>query len=123
MSLAVELALDRIEAVLAAELPAHLRAFARAYAAGGAVPPAPAVIVDAATLATAERARAIPELARRGCALWRLTALAAIERDVRIPAVVGWSELAGIAAVRDAAARRRWGRGFLEVAHEALGVS
>jgi len=118
MSLTLELALDRIEAELAAELPPHMRAFARAHAAGAPVPPAPAVLADPATLATAERARAEPALAARGRVLWRLTALHAIAREVGVTDAADWDALGAQARAREAAARRRWGRGFLAIADD-----
>jgi hypothetical protein len=116
----LELELDRIEGLLAAELPPHLRAFAAAYAAGAVEPPAPAVMHEPATLAIAERAMATPALARRGRALWRLCALAAIEREVGAATGTGWPALAALAGRREAAAQRRWGRGFLAVAHDVF---
>src|SRR5689334_3933750 len=70
--LARELELERVEAELAAELPAHLRAFARAHAAGAPAPPAPAAARRARTAALALGATAEPALAARALALLRL---------------------------------------------------
>ncbi|HSK02410.1 MAG TPA: hypothetical protein VK932_14255, partial [Kofleriaceae bacterium] len=56
--LELELALDRIEAELAAELPGHVRAFARAHADGAKAPPAPAAARRVASAALARRAMA-----------------------------------------------------------------
>ena len=69
-----ELALDRLEAELARELPPHLRAFAAAHAAGTATPAAPSVLGRLATIETARRALAHPVLLERGLALLRLAA-------------------------------------------------
>jgi hypothetical protein len=120
-SFAIELALDRIEAALAAELPAHVRAFAAAYAAGAPAPPAPPVLSDAATLAAAERALADPAHAARGRRLWRQCALLAVANAV--PARQGgWPALEALARDREAAAQRRFGRGFLALAHDVFEV-
>jgi hypothetical protein len=119
--LAVELALDRVEAELVAELPAHLRAFARAHAAGAPVPPAPAAVRRAASVVLARRAAAaeLPELTERGLALLRLVAPSAIEDDPAVAraraAEPAWPALAELAAARDAASRARFGRRFVEL--------
>jgi hypothetical protein len=117
------LALDRAWGELAAELPAHVRAFARAHAAGAPVPPAPAA---AGQGALARRALAYPALAARGLALLRLAVPVAVEGE---PAVARarageprWSALAALAAARDAASRARFGRGFLELVHALHGA-
>jgi hypothetical protein len=116
MSLDLELALDRIEAALANELPAHVAAFARAYAANEPTPPAPAILTDPATLAVAGRARHDP----RGRRLYRQCALLSIEASIVLPRARTWPALAALVRARDDAARRRWGRPFLELAHDVF---
>jgi hypothetical protein len=138
--LALELALDRIEAVLAAELPAHVLAFARAHAAGRPPPPAPAILVEPATVAAALAAKDAP----RGRRLYRQCALAAIEHAVTrepgvsrvtpsyggsgfavagaLPREGGWPALVALARARDEVAHRRFGRSFLAVAHDVYEV-
>lgn len=122
--LAVELALDRVEAELAAELPGHLRAFARAHAAGAPPPPAPAAARRA--VAPALQALAHPALAGRGLALLRLAAPLAVEDDPAVAraraAAPTWPALAALAAARDPASRARFGRGFVELMHALHGA-
>jgi hypothetical protein len=122
--LSLELALDEVEARIAAELPAHVTAFARSHAGGRPPPPAPAVVYAPSTLALARRA--IAAGLERGRALWRLGALVAIDADrdvVRLRGGTTWDDLVALAAARDAAARRLFGRGFLDVADEVHGVA
>jgi len=122
----VELRLDRIEAEIARELPPHMRTFARAYARGTALPPAPDVLHRAPTLATARAALAHPVLADRGLALLRLVVPLAIESDPGVVAArdapPSWDALAALAAARDAAATARFSRRAIEVVHELNGV-
>jgi len=121
----VELRLDRIEAELANELPPHMRAFARAYARGNELPPAPDVLHRAATLATARAALAHPILADRGLALLRLVVPIAIEADpgvaVARAAAPTWDALAELARARHAAATARFGHGVIEILHRLHG--
>ena len=123
--LALEDRLDRIEAELAAELPPHLRAFARAHARGAPLPPAPAVLQRPATLATARAALVHPVLADRGLALLRLAAPVAIEADPAVAAARSaaptWTGLSALAAARDAAAMARFGRRAIDVLHRLHG--
>jgi len=123
----VELRLDRIEVEIASELPPHMRAFARAYARGTALPPAPEVLHRALTLATARAALAHPILADRGLALLRLVAPLAIECDAAVMAALAepssWEALSALAAARDAASIARFGRRAIEVLHALHGVS
>ncbi|HEY0986330.1 MAG TPA: hypothetical protein VGD80_04725, partial [Kofleriaceae bacterium] len=123
----VELRLDRIEAEIASELPPHMRTFARAYARGTALPPAPDVLHRALTLATARAALAHPILADRGLALLRLVAPLAIECDAAVMAALAepssWEALSALAAARDAASVARFGRRAIEVLHALHGVS
>ncbi len=118
---AVELALDHIEGELANELPPHMRAFARAYARGGSLPPAPGVLCRATTLEIARTALAHPLLADRGLALIRLVAPLAIESDPGVTAArtaePTWDALAALAAARDAVAAALFGRRALDVMH------
>lgn len=123
--LTIEARLDRIEAELAAELPPHLRAFARAHARGQPAPPAPDVLQRPATLATARAALVHPVLADRGLALLRLAAPVAIEADPAVAAARSaaptWAGLSALAAARDAAATARFGRRAIEVLHRLHG--
>jgi hypothetical protein len=123
--LSVELRLDRIEAELATELPAHLRAFARAAVHGDPPPPAPDVLHRPLTLATARAAVVHAELADRGLALLRLAAPLAIEADPAVAAArameATWEALSALAAARDAAAAARFGRRAIDVMHRLHG--
>ena len=121
------LALALVEQELAAELPAHVRAFARAHAEGRTPPPAPLVARLASTLEVAQDAMRNDGLAERGLALLRLAAPLAIESD---PAVVlaraqppSWPGLVALAGARDAAARARFGCGAIEFYHRLNGTS
>ena len=117
----VELRLDRIEAEIANELPPHMRTFARAYARGTALPPAPDVLHRSKTMATALAALAHPLLADRGLALLRLVVPLAIECDAGVAAAVAappsWEALAALAAARDAASTARFGHRAIDVLH------
>ncbi|MBX3162618.1 MAG: hypothetical protein KF773_42040 [Deltaproteobacteria bacterium] len=122
--LPAELALDRLEAALAAELPAHVRAFARAHAAGTAPPPWPH---DARALAAVARALGHEVLLDRAVALARLLYPIAVADDPSVAAAVRggartWPSYAALAAARDRAARARCGRGFGEVMRALHGV-
>lgn len=113
------MALDRIEAQLAAELPPHMRAFAAAHAAGLAPPAAPDLAGRASTVSVAKRALPHPELADRGLALLRLAAPLVIERDGAVATARGmtpsWATYAALTAARDAVAQARFGRPSREV--------
>jgi hypothetical protein len=123
--LTIEARLDRIEAELAAELPPHLRAFARAHARGLPVPPAPDALQRAPTLATARAALVHPVLADRGLALLRLAAPVAIEADPAVAAARSaaptWAGLSALVAARDGAAMARFGRRAIDVLHRLHG--
>jgi hypothetical protein len=123
--LTIEARLDRIEAELAAELPPHLRAFARAHARGQPAPPAPDALQRPATLGTARAALVHPVLADRGLALLRLAAPVAIEADPAVAAARSapptWAGLSALAAARDAAATARFGRRAIDVLHRLHG--
>lgn len=125
--LAVELRLDQIEAELANELPPHMRAFARAYARGGALPPAPELLHRTTTLATARAALAHPLLADRGLALLRLIAPIAIESDAHVTAARAarptWEALAALADARNAAATTLFGRRAIDLLHGLHGAT
>jgi hypothetical protein len=123
--LTIEARLDRIEAELAAELPPHLRAFARAHARRLPAPPAPDVLRRPATLATARAALVHPVLADRGLALLRIAAPVAIEADPAVAAARSaaptWAGLSALTAARDAAAAARFGRRAIDVLHRLHG--
>ncbi len=115
----VELQLDRIEAELVRELPAHIRDLARTYARGTRSPWAPEVLRRATTLRAAREALAHPLLADRGLALLRLVAPIAIEGDAAVAsaydAMKTWPALAALAEARNTAAFARFGRPAIEV--------
>ena len=121
------LALSLVEQELAAELPAHVRAFARSHAEGRTPPPAPLVARLASTLDVAQEALANEGLAERGLALLRLTAPLAIESDPVVAAARGgppsWPGLVALAGARDAASRARFGCGAIEMLHRLHGSS
>jgi len=123
--LTAEVALDRIEAELAAELPPHMRAFARAHAEGQPLPPAPPAMAHPGTLASARVALAYPLLADRALALVRLLAPLALENDAEVAAAraapPSWDGLARLAAARDRVARARFGVGAIELLHRLHG--
>ncbi|MEJ7601971.1 MAG: hypothetical protein WKG01_29010 [Kofleriaceae bacterium] len=124
--LAAELALDRLEATVATELPAHVRAFAAAHAAGRPAPAAPASLLRPDALVIARQALAHPLLADRALAMVRLLAPIAIDLDARVvtarAATPSWAAYDRLAAARDVAAHDRFGIGFLELVHRLHGT-
>jgi hypothetical protein len=125
-ALQAELALDLLDAELAAELPAHMRAFARAHADGRPEPPAPLVARLPSTLQAVKNAMPHELLADRALGLMRLVAPLVIESD---PAVVAaradapsWTGLQQLAIARDDAARSRFGIGAIELMHRLHGA-
>jgi hypothetical protein len=124
--LSVEHRLDQIDAELARELAPHMRTFARAYARGHALPPAPDVVYRPSTLATARAALVHPVLADRGLALLRLVAPIAIDASPGVVAALvvrpSWDALAALTDARDAAAAALFGRRAIEVLHALHGV-
>lgn len=122
----VELALDRVEAELRAELRTHVDAFARAYARGARSPAAPEVMHRAATVELARRAQIHGELACRGARLLREIAAAVIEAHPVVAAARAapptWASLRALARARETIARARFGRGALELVHRLAGV-
>jgi len=111
-------ALELLEGELAAELPAHMRAFARAYVEGRPPPPAPEIATRASTLALL---RSAP------LALARLVVPLVIESDAAVVAAgrepVSWPGLAKLATARDAVARARFGCRAIELLHRLSGVA
>lgn len=124
--LEVELALDRVDAQLAKELPDHMRAFALAYVSGTPMPAAPDAVGRVSSIAIGKRALVHPVLADRGLALLRLVAPTVIERDPGVAtaraATPSWDALAMLAAARDTAARHRFGKSAVEVLHVLAGA-
>ncbi|MDX2093896.1 MAG: hypothetical protein SFX73_39040 [Kofleriaceae bacterium] len=124
--LEVELALDRVEAQLASELPSHIRAFAAAYAAGKMLPAAPELAGRASTVELARRALVYTSLRARGLALLRLAVPLAIERDKRVliarAATPSWDALAELVRARDAVARAQLGRTASALTHALHGA-
>jgi hypothetical protein len=119
-------ALELVEQEIAAELPAHMRVFARAHAEGRTPPSAPLVARLASTLETALAACGNEGLADRGLALLRLCAPFAIEDDPAVAAAraepPSWPGLVALAHARDAAARARFGIGAIALAHRLHGT-
>lgn len=124
--LQAEMALDLLEGELAAELPAHMRAFARAHAEDRTPPSAPLVARLASSLETARNACMHDVLADRGLALLRLVAPLMIEDDPLVVAARSeprsWEALARLAAARNEIARRRFGTTAIEMLHRLHGV-
>ncbi|HTR53874.1 MAG TPA: hypothetical protein VMJ10_24435 [Kofleriaceae bacterium] len=122
----VEVALDLVEGELAAELPAHMRAFARAHADGRPPPAAPLVARLASTIETARRACRHDVLAERGLALLRLAVPLALESDPAVARARGaapsWDGLAALAAARDAVATARFGATAIALLHRLHGI-
>ncbi|HEY5938429.1 MAG TPA: hypothetical protein VIU61_27450 [Kofleriaceae bacterium] len=120
--LTAELALDRLEAELATELPAHVRAFA----ASAKPPPAPEALRRPRSLVVARQALAHPLLADRALALVRLIAPIAIDDDPRVVAALAyeptWSAYDRLAAARDAVARERFALPVIELVHRLHGA-
>ena len=124
--LTAEIALDRIEAELASELPPHLRAFARAHADGEPPPPAPPALQHAGSLASVRAALAYPLLTDRALGLLRLLAPAAIESTPEVAAAraatpITWDAYARLAAARERASRAYFGMPAFELAHQLHG--
>lgn len=118
--------LDRIEQELSAELPSHMRAFARAHASGRTPPAAPLIARLASTLETALAACRQAELLRRGLAVLRVVGPIAIEDEPSVAAArrlaPSWEGLVHLAQARDGAARARFGVGAIELLHALHGT-
>jgi hypothetical protein len=123
--LQVETELDLIEGELAIELPAHMRAFARAHAEGSTPPAAPTLLLRPSTLRTARNALTHDLLADRGLALMRLVAPLVIESDPAVRAAraeaPSWPGLQRLAEARDAVAIRRFGTRAITLLHRLHG--
>jgi hypothetical protein len=121
-----EMALDLLEGDLATELPAHMRAFARAHASGHTVPAAPLVARLASSLQTARNACMHDVLADRGLALLRLIAPLMIEDDLLVSTMradaPSWEGLGHLATARDQVARDRFRRSAIRLMHDLHGV-
>ena len=124
--LQAEMALDLLEGELAAELPAHMRAFARAHAEGRTPPSAPLVARLASSLQTARNACMHDVLADRGLALMRLIAPLMIESDTMVATIraepPSWSGLVHLTTARDLVARDRFGHSSVELTRLLHGV-
>ena len=128
--LQAEMALDLLEGELAAELPAHMRAFARAHAGGRPPPAAPLLARLPSSLKAAQQALAFDLLADRGIALLRLLVPLAIDAGLppqlrllaektapeRTPPERTWDGYRAFAAAREQLAHARFGRGAIELA-------
>ncbi|HLL22082.1 MAG TPA: hypothetical protein VK427_08120 [Kofleriaceae bacterium] len=123
----VELALDRIDAELAGELPHHMRAFATAYARGSSLPHVPPVLREPATHVTLARARAHPVLADRALALARVSIPALLEDSSVVSraraAAPTWDGYGALATARDVAARAHFGAEAISLLHRLAGVT
>jgi len=137
-----ELALDRLEAELAGELPDHVRAFASAYAAGRPGPAAPPATHRPSSIEVALRVLRVvatrsgehaiagvvdEELLARALALSRVLVPIAIEDDAAVTrtraAPRGWEAWRDLADARDAAAATRFGCGHVELLHRLHGIT
>ena len=119
-----EIALDRLDARLASELPAHIAETARAYADGTHAPAALAITPRESD--TVVIARTFPELRTRATRLMRLVAPIVIEAA---PSVITarscdrtWDHWRALAAARDAVARQRFGSAHRTLVHALAGV-
>lgn len=123
--LQVESELDLIDAELAEELPAHMRAFARAHADGRKGPAAPLLLKLPSTLALARNACTHDVLLDRGLALLRLIVPLIIEDDPAVTAARAedptWPGLQRLAAARDAVAFTKFGIRAIELLHKLHG--
>ncbi len=123
--LQVESALDLLDAEIAEELPAHMRAFARAHADGRNPPAAPLLLKLASTLATARNACMHDVLLDRGLALLRLIIPLVIEDDPAVTAARAesptWPGLQRLAAARDAVSLAKFGSRAVELLHKLHG--
>ena len=121
-----EMALDLLEGELAAELPAHMRAFARAHAEGRPTPPAPLIARLASSLQAARNACMHDVLADRGLALMRLIAPLMIEDDAFVTVaradLPSWDGLVPLSKARDEVARDRFGCSAIAILHKLNGV-
>lgn len=121
-----EMALDLLDGELAVELPAHMRAFARAHADGRPPPGAPLIARLASSLQIARNACMHDVLADRGLGLVRLIAPLMIESDTMVATVradaPSWEGLAHLTKARDLVARDRFGCSTVELMHRLHGV-
>lgn len=124
-ALDAELAIDRLEARLATELPAHIAASAQAYAGGGSGPGA--LDVTHREVAAVLAARSVDALRPRGTRLLRVIAPIVIDAAPRVIAARSlertWASWRVLAAAREAHARLRFGVSHRSLAHALAGVS
>ncbi len=120
-------ALALVERELAEEMPAHVRAFARAHAEGRTPPPAPLVARLASTLDLAREALDNEGLAERALAVLRVVAPVAIESDPIVSAAraepPSWPGLVALARARDGIARAIFDCSAIELMHHVHGTS
>ena len=120
-------ALALVERELAEEMPAHVRAFARAHAEGRTPPPAPLVARLGSTLDVAREALANDGLAERALAVLRIVAPVAIESDPAVAAAraepPSWPGLVSLARARDAIARKIFECSAIELMHHVHGIT
>ncbi len=124
-ALDAELALDRLEARLAAELPPHIAASAEAYARETAAPAA--IDITHREIAAVHAARSFDELRARGTRLLRAIAPIVIDSA---PSVIAartrersWDHWRALADARDTEARRRFGLSHRALVHQLAGTS
>jgi hypothetical protein len=124
-ALDAELALDRLEARLAAELPAHITATARAYAAGSSAPAA--IAITAREVEAVRAAQRFAEHRARATRLLRVIAPIVIDSAPSVIAALSrertWPNWRALAAARDEQARRWFGLSHRALVHALGGVS
>jgi hypothetical protein len=120
-----ELALDRLEARLAVELPGHVAALARAYADGSAGPSP--IVIGAREVDAVIAARRFDEHRARATRLLRVIAPIVIDSAPAVNAAYArertWANWRALAAARDAQARSRFGMPHRALVHALAGVS
>ncbi len=123
--LQAETELDLLDAELAEELPAHMRAFARAHADGRPPPMAPLLLKLGSTLQTARNCCSHDVLLDRGLALLRLVVPLLIEDDPAVRAAraeaPSWPGLQRLAAARDAVSHARFRMASIPLLHRLHG--
>ncbi|MFN0245685.1 MAG: hypothetical protein ACKV2T_02180 [Kofleriaceae bacterium] len=123
-ALDAEIALDRLEARLAAELPVHLAATASAYAAGLSAPAA--IAITPREVEAVRVARTFAEHHARATQLLRVIAPVVIDSAPRVIGALArdrtWAHWRALAAARDEQARRWFGMPHRALVHALAGV-
>lgn len=120
-----ELAIDRLAARIAVELPAHVVAAADAYARGAATVPPPAITIAEQRAVVAALAHA--ELRARATRLARVVVPMAIESAPAVMAAAAtartWASWRALGAARDAEARARFGTSHRALVHALAAIA